>query len=123
MKERPLVLIVEDEYYLQADVVSILANSGFEADAVSSGEEAVKLFASGTRPYKALIADIRLGGSVCGWEVARQVRKRNRALPVIYITANAAEEWASQSVPNSILIGKPFASAQVVTALMLTCSV
>ena len=37
--------------------------------------------------------------------------------PVVYMTGAAADEWASQGVPNSILLQKPFAPAQLVTAV------
>ncbi len=124
MTVRPLILVVEDEYFLQADVVQALGRAGFETDAVFSGEEALGLFASGTRPYKALITDIRLGGSMSGWEVARQIREKDDGFPVIYLTASAIEEWASEGVPNGILIAKPFVTAQLVTKLasLLTVS-
>lgn len=52
-----------------------------------------------------------------GWEVARRLREKEPALPVVYVTASAAEEWASYGVSRSILIPKPFAPAQLVTAL------
>jgi CheY-like chemotaxis protein len=117
VNERPLILIVEDEYFLQADVVNVLANGGFETDAVYSGEEALALFASGTRPYKVLITDVRTGGEMTGWELARRIREKDGAFPVIYLTASAVEEWDSQGVPNSILMPKPFASAQLIKTL------
>jgi hypothetical protein len=37
--------------------------------------------------------------------------------PIIYITGGNAHEWASQGVPNSILLKKPFAPAQLLTAV------
>jgi hypothetical protein len=33
------------------------------------------------------------------------------------MTAAAADQWAIQGVPNSILLAKPFAPAQLVTAI------
>jgi hypothetical protein len=33
------------------------------------------------------------------------------------MTGAAADEWASEGVPNSILLKKPFAPAQLVTAI------
>ena len=33
------------------------------------------------------------------------------------MTGAAADEWASKGVPNSILLQKPFAPAQLVTAV------
>ena len=38
-------------------------------------------------------------------------------MPVIYMTGTHAEDWASKGVPNSVLLTKPFAPAQLVTAL------
>jgi len=116
LSEPPLVLVVEDEYFLQADLEKALTGAGFAAAMVSSGEEALTLLIGGTNIYRALVTDVRLPGA-SGWAVARRIREKEPAIPVIYVTAVPAEEWASQGVPNSILISKPFAEAQLVTAL------
>lgn len=117
MSEAPLILIVEDEYPLQAIVEEALIGGGFETDILSSGEEALTLFKGHTKDYKALVTDIRLKGTISGWEIARQVREINPGCPVIYMTGAATDEWASQGVPNSVLLQKPFAPAQLVTAV------
>jgi len=54
---------------------------------------------------------------VDGWAVARRARKIDPNVPVVYMTGKEAEEWASKGVPNSIMISKPFAQAQLVTAV------
>jgi DNA-binding response OmpR family regulator len=46
-----------------------------------------------------------------------RARAINPGLPVIYITGADAEEWAIQGVPQSVLLSKPFAPAQLVTAV------
>lgn len=56
-------------------------------------------------------------GSLSGRDLARQVQAREPTFPVIYMTGAAADDWASQGVPNSILLQKPFAPAQLVTAI------
>jgi DNA-binding response OmpR family regulator len=38
-------------------------------------------------------------------------------MPVIYMTGTHGEEWTSKGVPNSVLLAKPFAPAQLVTAI------
>jgi two-component system, cell cycle response regulator CpdR len=38
-------------------------------------------------------------------------------MPVIYMTGTHVDEWASKGVPNSVLLSKPFAPAQIVTAI------
>ena len=80
MSELPLILVLEDEYPLQGIVEEALTEGGFEADILSSGEEALTLFKGGSK-------------------------------------SAAADDWGSQGVPNSILLQKPFAPAQLVTAL------
>jgi DNA-binding response OmpR family regulator len=118
LSDQPLVLVVEDEYLLQTDVEEALNSGGFAAKTVSSGEAALTLFADGgAEKYKALITDVRLMGRLDGWDVARRIREKEAAFPVIYVTAYSAAEWMAHGVPNSILIPKPFASAQLITAL------
>lgn len=117
MSERPLVLVVEDEYLLQCDLQAALANGGFASEGVFSGEEALTLFIGGAKSYKALVTDVRLGGNMSGWEIAKRLREKEPALPVVYVTASAGDEWASHGVSGSILIPKPFAPAQLLTAL------
>jgi DNA-binding response OmpR family regulator len=111
------ILVVEDEYPLQGIVEDILIDGGFGADILSSAEEALTLFGSGTRSYKALVADVNLKGRLNGWEIARRIREIDPAFPIIYMTGAAADQWPSQGVPNSILLQKPFAPAQLVTAV------
>ena len=66
----------------------------------------------------ALVTDINLGsGKLDGWNVARCAREIDPDFPVVYMTGDSADEWASKGVPNSILITKPFAPAQLVTAI------
>jgi len=115
--ELPLILVVKDEYPLQGVVEEALIDGGFETDILSSGEEALTLFRGRVKNYRALVTDVSLKGSISGWEVARQVREIDPGCPVIYMTGAAADEWASQGVPNSILLQKPFAPAQLVTAV------
>jgi DNA-binding response OmpR family regulator len=98
-------------------VEDALTEGGFEADILSSGEEALTLFKGENKNYKALVTDVNLKGTLNGWEVARQIREIDPAFPVVYMTGAAAQEWASQGVPNSILLEKPFAPAQLVTAV------
>jgi DNA-binding response OmpR family regulator len=117
MSEMPLVLAIEDEYLLQADIEKALTDGGFAVEIVFSGEEALTLFMSGTKSYRALVTDVRLGTRLNGWDVAKRIREREPTLPVIYLTSADADDWAAYGVPNSILISKPFAPAHLVTAV------
>jgi DNA-binding response OmpR family regulator len=94
-----------------------LTDGGFATDIVVSGEEAIKLFEGGLKEYKALVTDIGLKGEVTGWDVAAKLRESHPALPIVYMSGAHADEWTSKGVPNSIMVAKPFAPAQLVTAV------
>jgi DNA-binding response OmpR family regulator len=115
LSELPLILVIEDEYTLQSFVEDALTEAGFATEIFSSWEEALTYQGGGK--YRAVLTDINLKGTLTGWEGARQLREREPTLPVIYMTGAAADEWASQGVPGSILLAKPFAPAQLVTAV------
>jgi len=83
----------------------------------ATGEEAITLIKGRQAHYRALVTDINLLGRIDGWEIARAAREVDPAFPIVYMTGAAADEWASRGVPNSILLTKPFAPAQLVTAI------
>jgi DNA-binding response OmpR family regulator len=116
MSKLPLILVIEDEYFLQADVEKVLTEAGFETTIVSSGEEALTLLMGESKHPDALVTDVRLAGRLSGWDVARRVREKDPAFPVVYVTAYD-QDWSAHGVPNSIVIPKPFAAAQLVTAV------
>ena len=61
--------------------------------------------------------DVNIGKPPNGWVVARRAREVSATMPVIYMTGDSGHEWASQGVPNSLVLIKPFAPAQLVTAV------
>jgi DNA-binding response OmpR family regulator len=114
----PVILVVEDEPLIHAIVEESLSEGGFEIVIASSGENAVDLLDASDGKYRALVTDINLGtNGITGWDVARHAREINPSFPVVYMSGDSAEDWASQGVPNSIMLPKPFAPAQLVTAV------
>jgi len=113
----PTVLLVEDDDAIQGIVEEALREGGFESTSAKTGEEAVTLLKGRLVAYCALVTDINLLGSLTGWEVARAARETDPNLPVVYISGAAAHDWPAQGVPNSIILQKPFALAQLTTAV------
>lgn len=64
-----------------------------------------------------MLTDIRLGRGPNGWDVAKRAREIMADIPVIYVSGDSAAEWASKGVPNSVMVPKPYALAQLVTAI------
>ncbi|MCK1360417.1 response regulator [Bradyrhizobium sp. 199] len=112
-----VVLVVEDDQLIRDMVADALGDGGFEAEVAVSGEDAVTLLQSDQAKYRAIITDINLFGKLDGWQVGHRARELNPDIPVIYMTGAAADQWSANGVPNSILLNKPFAPAQVVAAV------
>jgi len=112
-----VILVVEDDHAIQSVVEEALTDGGFEPAIAASGEEAVTLLKGGLIKYRALVTDINLRGTMGGWEVAKVAREIDPEFPIIYMTGASADQYASHGVPNSILLTKPFAPAQLVTAV------
>ena len=117
MEDQLVILVIEDDQAIQTIVDEALTEGGFEPAIAASGEEAVTLLKGGLTKYRALVTDIGLRGRMDGWEVAQQAREIDPAFPIIYMSGAHAEDWASKGVPNSIMLAKPFAPAQLVTAV------
>lgn len=117
MNNEILILVVEDEMLLQALFEETLKDGGYDVKVVSTGEDAIKLLDADEPKYRALVTDVNLGRKVDGWDVARRAREINADVPVVYITCHGAADWASRGVPNSIVLTKPFAPAQLITAV------
>ena len=118
MENQLVILIVEDDQLLQSVVEESLADGGFETVIASSGENAVELLDAAQGKYRALVTDINLSPSeIDGWDVARHAREIDPNFPVVYMSGKDADDWASKGVPNSIMLAKPFAPAQLVTAV------
>jgi CheY-like chemotaxis protein len=115
--ELPIILVVEDEAAIQIVIEETLTDGGFEPAIAASGEEAVTLLKGRAANYCALVTDISLRGKMDGWEVARQAREIEPEFPIVYVSGASAADWASMGVPNSIMLEKPFAPAQLITAI------
>jgi DNA-binding response OmpR family regulator len=113
-----VILVVEDDHLIQSLVEESLTEGGFKIVIASSGENAVELLDASAGKYRALVTDINLGrGKMDGWDVAKHAREINPEFPVVYMTGDSSSDWGSKGVPNSILLTKPFAPAQLVTAV------
>jgi DNA-binding response OmpR family regulator len=123
-QDLPVILVIEDDHSIQTVVEDALSEGGFEPAIAASGEEAVTLLKGRTDDYCALVTDIILRGTMDGWEVARRAREIDPTFPVVYISGASAAQWPVKGVPDSIMLPKPFAPAQLVTAIanLLNCT-
>ncbi len=118
LTQEVFILVVEDEVFIQTLVEDALIEGGYRVNVISSGDEALKCLDVQEPEFRALVTDVNLGSNkIDGWELARKAREINPELPIVYMTGDSAADWASRGVPNSVLLSKPFAPAQLVTAV------
>jgi len=115
---RPVVIVIDDEPLIRQLLRDTLEEAGFEVVEAANDREALAAIAT-ERPdgLAGLVTDVNLGKSASGWEIAQKARERDPGLPIVYVTGDSGHEWASQGVPHSVVIAKPFAPAQIVVAL------
>jgi CheY-like chemotaxis protein len=112
-----LLLLVEDEDTVRSVLEESLRDGGFDLKLAGNGADALAILESESETVRGLITDINLGQGPSGWDVAKRARELIPDLPVVYMSGADAEKWASHGVPNSTIVAKPFAPAQIVTAI------
>ena len=109
----PLVLVVDDEVIIAEIVSESLAEGGFEVIVAHDGDTAASIINDPTKKLIALVTDIRLPTGPDGWSLGAAAREVNPLLPVVYMSGDSSCDWPAKGVPNSIVLAKPFAPAQV----------
>ena len=117
MERTPSILLVEDEALIAIHLVDILEEAGLPTHHSHSGSDALAALTSGGHYFCGVVTDIQLGNGPNGWEVARKARELNPGIPTVYVSGDSAHEHTIYGVPESLMIQKPFAPAQLVIAI------
>lgn len=117
MQVATLLLLVEDEKPIAEFVTHALEDGGYSVIAANTGNSAIRSLDENISNICGLITDIRLPDGPDGWEVARRARELKPDIPVVYMSGDSAADWSAKGVPKSLVLQKPFASAQLVTAI------
>jgi DNA-binding response OmpR family regulator len=111
------LLLVDDEPLVRHDLKEGLVEAGFDVSDVAAGGKALSEIEADPSRFSGLVTDINLGRGPDGWEIARRARELMPNLPVVYISGHGSADWPSKGVPNSLTLSKPFATAQLITAI------
>ena len=111
------VLVVEDDSTVLMVLEDMLADQGHGVISARSGGEALNILGDASSQPDLLVADVRIGAGLDGWEIARCAREIAPTLPVVYVTGDSAADWETQGVPGSRLVRKPFTDADLADAV------
>lgn len=116
MDDVPPILVAEDEPLVRLTMVEALEQGGYTVLEADDGESALAQIEQ-LEHLRGLVTDVRIGNGPSGWELAHRAREKFPALAVVYVTADSITEWSANGVPQSTILQKPFADAELVTAL------
>ena len=82
------ILIAEDEKLIREGLADLLSSEGYEILSAENGLKALELYNS--RVVDLAVLDIMMPG-LSGYEVCREIRKKNGKLPIIFLSAKEEE--------------------------------
>ena len=82
------ILVAEDDAHIRAGLVELLRREGYETLSARDGQETLALFDHHAPDFICL--DIMMPG-MDGYQVCREIRRRNAAIPIIFISAKSEE--------------------------------
>ncbi len=112
------ILLVEDDSALGFIIKDNLMIQGYEVDWAEDGEKALKLFR--IHPYSLLILDVMLP-KIDGFSVAREIRKENEQVPIIFLTARSMNEdkITGLTLGGDDYITKPFSMEELLLKIKI----
>jgi CheY-like chemotaxis protein len=109
----PVVLLVEDEWLIRADMAAGLEEAGWEVVEASTGKGAIEQLCNGL-DIDLLVTDIQLADNLSGWDVAETARQVRPDFAVIYTSGNHRNP--SRQVEDSVFLSKPCDCSQLIEA-------
>ena len=103
--------MVEDDWLLLDTIARGLEDMGYRVVEAMDAEQALSVLRQGCEP-DLLFTDIRLPGSMDGWQLAEAARAECPDIPIIYATGYSDVE--ARNVPNSAFLHKPYRPSIVV---------
>ena len=114
--QRVLLSVVDDDEMLRESLPDLLREFGFAARAFSSGPEF--LSSENLDETKCLILDVAMP-EMSGLDVQRELNRRGRAIPIIFITGQKDEDVRKQAIKEGAVnfLYKPFSDSDLLDAV------
>ena len=114
----PMVLIIEDDFFVASHIEAVLNDLGYTNCAIASQPVVAVNLATDLQP-DLLLADVNLGTDIDGIETAQLICSRQRA-GVVFVTAYtdaATMNRIRRAFPAAPILNKPVSSEQLKAAL------
>jgi CheY-like chemotaxis protein len=112
---KPVVLVVEDEYFLRMQAVEMIEEAGFDAVEAGNADEAIRLLET-HKDIGIVFTDIEMPGSMDGLRLAHAIR--DRWPPVELILTSGRHRLGSDDIPaRGLFVPKPYDFDVLVTTI------
>lgn len=115
MDMKPIVLVVEDEFFLRDHAVDFLEEASFAVLQAADPDEAISILSS-RHDVDVLFTDINFIGKTDGLRLAWEVSSRWPDIQIL-ITSGKTRPGFGEMPPNSDFIAKPYRPKAVVGAI------
>ena len=113
--ERPVVLIVEDDFLLRMDAVDIVKAAGFEPVEAGDADEAIAILESDLTIH-VVFTDVQMPGTMDGLKLARFVR--DRWPPIKIVATSGRVRLSEDDLPEGgRFLPKPYRPEQIIATL------
>jgi FixJ family two-component response regulator len=117
MTKRPLVSVVDDDVSVRESLPDLVREFGYSAQAFSSAEAFLASdFVDQTR---CLILDVSMTPGISGPDLQRELSRRGKEIPIIFITAQGDETIRPRLLEQGAVecLFKPFSDSALLAAL------
>jgi CheY-like chemotaxis protein len=115
-----LVLVVEDEFLVRMNALSVLEEAGFGVLEAGSADEAIALLER-RKDIRIVFTDINMPGSMDGLRLAHAIR--NRWPPIELVLTSGHMQVRSEEMPaRGLFLGKPYKPSELVQLVRLLAS-
>ena len=114
-KERPVVLVVEDEFLIREYAVEIINEAGFEPIKAGNADEAIEILECRS-DIRIVFTDVHMPGSIDGLKLAQAVR--DRWPPIKLIVTSGHITLPESALPTGgRFLSKPYQPSEIARAL------
>ncbi|HAX95244.1 MAG TPA: DNA-binding response regulator [Prolixibacteraceae bacterium] len=112
------ILLVEDDEALSFIIKDNLVQNNYKVDVADNGQKAMELFHAGN--YALILLDVMLP-RMDGFSVAREIRKTDEQIPIIFLTARSMTEdkITGLSIGGDDYITKPFSMEELLLKMKI----
>ena len=108
----PLVLVVEDEFLVRMNALSLLEEAGFDVLEAGSADEAIALLED-RKDIRIVFTDINMPGSMDGLRLAHAIR--NRWPPIELVLTSGQMRVRNEDMPErGRFLSKPYEPSELV---------